>query len=104
MNRNSKKYAQYKAFNAYLEKVKNNEDLSLIVDSLVSSNNFKNEITYSKNNIEINEDWIEKIEFYLPFLVNAVSQGRRFILNEGEVQDIEKVRKVSKDSIYDLSK
>lgn len=104
MNRNGKKYTQYKAFNAYLEKVKNNEDLSLIVDSLVSSNNFKNEITYSKNNIEINEDWIEKIEFYLPFLVTAVSQGRRFILNEGEVQEIEKVRKVSKDSIYDLSK
>ena len=104
MNRNGKKYTQYKGINAFLDNVKNNEDLSLVVDTLVSSNNFKNEITYSKNNIEINEDWIQKIEFYLPFLSNAISQGRRFILNEGEVRDIEKVKKVSKDSIYDLSK
>ena len=104
MNRNGKKYNQYKGIKKYKEIVSIQDELETNSSNLISSNDFKNEINFLSNEVDIKEDWISKIEFYLPYLSAAISENRRFILNEGETLDIEKVRKVSKDSVYDLAR
>lgn len=53
---------------------------------------------------QIDEDWIKIIERGLPFVGRAIKEDRQFIRNEGEVLPIEKIRKVSKDSVTDLAK
>ena len=52
----------------------------------------------------INEDWVLKIEELLPFVEKAISEERQFIKNEGEVLDIEKIKRVSKESVEHLAR
>ena len=52
----------------------------------------------------IEKDWVEAIEYGLPFFEKAIKEERQFIRNDGEVLPIEKIRKTSKDSIQDLAK
>lgn len=59
-------------------------------------------LTFSTCTIET--DWVDAIEKGLPFIEKAIKEERQFIRNDGEVLPIEKIRKVSKDSIQDLAK
>ena len=52
----------------------------------------------------IDEKWVEQIEIGLPFVEKAIAEERQFIKNEGEVLDIEKVKRVSKDSVEHLAR
>ena len=53
---------------------------------------------------KINEDWVKAIEEGLEFVEKAVAEERQFIRTNGEVVPIEKVKKVSKDSVEHLAK
>ena len=53
---------------------------------------------------KVDEKWVEQIEIGLPFVEKAIAEERQFIKNEGEVLDIEKVKRVSKDSVEHLAK
>ena len=59
-------------------------------------------LTFSTCTIET--DWVDAIEKGLPYIEKAIKEERQFIRNDGEVLPIEKIRKVSKDSIQDLAK
>ena len=104
MNRNGRKYTQFKGINAYLDIVSKNEKLEQLGEIVLSSPSIFNEIKTYLHEIKIDKEWIEKIEFYLPFISAAINEGRRFILNTGETKDIEKIKRVTKDSIVDLAK
>lgn len=104
MNRSGRKYNQYKGLKQYLDVVTKNPKLEQLGDLVKNSPSLFNEINTFENSIKIESDWIEKIEFYLPFISSAILEGRRFILNTGETVDIEKIKRVSKDSIVDLAK
>lgn len=52
----------------------------------------------------IDEEWVRQIEEGLPFVEKAIAEERQFIKNEGEVLDIEKVKRVSKDSVEHLAR
>jgi len=52
----------------------------------------------------IDENWVEQIEIGLPFVEKAIAEERQFIKNEGEVLDIEKIKRVSKDSVEHLAR
>lgn len=52
----------------------------------------------------IHSDWIETIESYLKFLENCVQAERQFIRTDGDVVPIEKVKRVSRDSVVHLAK
>lgn len=104
MNRSGRKYNQYKGLKKYLEIVSKNQKIEQLGDLVKNSPSLYNEINTFENSIKIESDWIEKIEFYLPFISSAIMEGRRFILNTGETVEIEKIKRVSKDSIVDLAK
>jgi len=57
-----------------------------------------------RNTCIINKDWVEEIERLLPFVERAIAEERQFIKNEGEVLEIEKIRRVSKESVEHLAR
>lgn len=56
------------------------------------------------NVCKVEEDWIEAIERGLVFIGRAIDEERQFIRSEGEIQPIERVRRVSKESVQHLSR
>ena len=52
----------------------------------------------------IREDWVQAIEEGLPFVEKAVAEERQFIRSNGEVIPIEKVKRISKDTVEHLAK
>ena len=57
-----------------------------------------------KINCTIEEDWVKEIESKIEYVTKAVNEERQFIETIGEVVPIEKVKKVSKDSVKHLAK
>ena len=53
---------------------------------------------------QIDTEWIDKIEFTLPYIENIFRNPNRFIINEEEIVKIELARKITVDSIKHLSK
>ena len=52
----------------------------------------------------IEEDWIDEIEKGLVFVEKALAEERQFITAEGNTVPIEKVKKVSRESVVHLAK
>lgn len=95
----------YEAFELYKSKTSLDGDVSRFKKFYSSFKGEKYEdikLTFSTCTIET--DWVEAIEKGLPFLEKAIKEERQFIRNDGEVLPIEKIRKVSKDSIQDLAR
>ena len=51
-----------------------------------------------RNICTIDEDWVNEIEKGLDFIEKAIKEERQFILSQGEVVPIEKVKNFSKES------
>ena len=95
----------YEAFELYKSKTGLDVDVERFKKFYSSYKGDKYEdikLTFSTCTIET--DWVEAIEKGLPWIEKAIKEERQFIRNDGEVLPIEKVRKVSKDSIQDLAK
>ncbi len=56
------------------------------------------------NVCHVEEDWIAAIERGLVFIGKALEEDRQFIRSNGDVQPIEKVRHISKESVVHLSR
>ncbi len=61
-------------------------------------------ITVTHNLCYVEEDWVAAIERGLPFIAKAIEEDRQFIRSDGEVQPIEKVRHISRESVQHLSR
>ena len=94
----------YKAFKSY--RVHTGPDKFCVK----SRNNIKkatsddDRLEATRNYCVIDEDWVKKIEWGLPFIEKAIDEERQFIKSEGEVLNIEKVKHVSKDSVSHLAR
>ncbi len=53
---------------------------------------------------EVITDWIEQIEYALPYIEKALQQNRQFLLRQGETVPIDKARHVSKESVTHLAR
>ena len=71
---------------------------------LAESNREQDKLNATKYLCTIEEDWVEAIEKGLVFVEKAVAEERQFIRTNGEVVPIEKVKKISKDSVEHLAK
>lgn len=88
-----------------------------MLDELMQHMDFKEDIT-QLNDVDteseyfsatkfvclIKEDWIIEIEQCIPFIEKAIAEERQFIRVDGETIPIEKVKKVSHDSVRHLAK
>ena len=57
-----------------------------------------------RNTCIIDKAWVEQIEEGLPFVEKAIAEERQFIKNEGDVVEIEKIKRVSKESVEHLAR
>ncbi len=57
-----------------------------------------------RNSCIIDKEWVEEIENGLTYIEQAIAEERQFIKNEGEVLEIEKVKRVSKESVEHLAR
>ena len=64
--------------------------------------NYKIETNYEKNDVDF--EWLNMIESTVRYLDNILRSPNRFIVNEEEVVQIEKARKITVESIKHLSK
>lgn len=103
MDRSGRRYTQYKNFKIYSDSVSKNEKLLSAYDKIKSSTKSKNQLKSVVNDIVIDEDWVNTIEELLPYVSSAINEERRFIRNESETLPIEKTRRVTKESIVNLS-
>ena len=94
----------YKAFKDYRTETQKNKSCVHDRQAFIKSNESFDKLVVTKYLCKIEEDWISEIEKGLVFVENAVKAERQFIRTNGEVVPIEKVKKVSKDSVSHLAK
>lgn len=94
----------YRAFKDYRKQTVDNTGCEKDRRSLAESNVDADRLQSTKYLCKIEEDWIKAIEEGLTFVEKAVSEERQFIRTNGEVVPIEKVKKISKDSVEHLAK
>ncbi|MDE6667071.1 MAG: hypothetical protein K2K38_01835 [Clostridia bacterium] len=94
----------YRAFKGYRKQTADNTGCEKDRRVLAESNVEEDRLQSTKYLCKIEEDWIQAIEEGLVFVEKAVGEERQFIRTNGEVVPIEKVRKISKDSVEHLAK
>lgn len=90
----------FKSFRNHTQEDSNSQKLRKII----SNANQIEQLTSIKYDCDIDEDWIENIEEGLIYIEKAIREDRQFIRTEGEVVQIEKVKRVSKASVEHLSR
>lgn len=94
----------YRAFLDY-RKVTANERECLNWRSVIAASDTANDnITVTRAKCTVDDDWVNAIEDGLEYIERSIKEERQFIRSEGEVVPIEKVRRVSKDSVKHLAK
>lgn len=94
----------YRAFKGYRKQTADNTGCEKDRRELAEANVEEDRLQSTKYLCKIEEDWIKAIEEGLVFVEKAVAEERQFIRTNGEVVPIEKVRKISKDSVEHLAK
>lgn len=94
----------YRAFKDYRRQTLHRADCTRERRGFAESNKDLDRLESIKYLCTIEEDWVVAIEEGLEFVEKAIAEARQFIRVNGEVVPIEKVRKISKDSVEHLAK
>ncbi len=100
----SKMDIYYEALAAYRKYTRENSDCVRQRKYISRANADEDRIEVIKNECTIDDDWIVEIEKGLDFIDKAIKEERQFILSNGEIVPIEKVKSVSKESVEHLAK
>ncbi len=94
----------YRALKEYRKETLENTLCEKDRKAIVQANADGDKLNTTKYLCVIDEEWIKKIEEGLEFVEKAVQEERQFIRVNGEVVPIEKVKRISKDSVEHLAK
>ncbi len=94
----------YRAFKEYRKQTADKTGCEKDRRSIAETDTEQDRLQSTKYLCRIEEDWIKAVEEGLEFVEKAVAEERQFIRTNGEVVPIEKVRKISKDSVEHLAK
>ena len=94
----------HRSFKEYRKITTNSQNCIKDRKRLAESNTEEDALNATKYLCTIEEDWIAAIEEGLVYVEKAVAEERQFIRTNGEVVPIEKVKKISKDSVEHLAK
>ena len=94
----------YRAFKDYRKETVKSSVCEKDRRAIAGANTESDKLQSTKYVVTIDEDWIKAIEDGLKFVEQAVGEQRQFIKAEGEVVPIEKIRKISKDTVVHLSR
>lgn len=94
----------YRAFKEYRKETLPSNVCEKDRRAIATANTDDDKLESTKYIVTIEEDWIKAIEDGLKFVEQAVAEERQFIRTNGEVVPIEKIRKISKDTVVHLAK
>ncbi|MDE7379837.1 MAG: DUF2357 domain-containing protein [Clostridia bacterium] len=94
----------YRAFKDYRKETLKSNLCEKDRRAVSSANVEQDKLEATKYIVTIEDDWIKAIEDGLKFVEQAVGEERQFIRSDGDVVPIEKIRKISKDSVVHLAK
>lgn len=94
----------YRALLNYKNAINENKDCLRLNNAFTSADADSDKLVVTRAFCTIDEDWVEEIEKGLVFIEKAIKEDRQFILSQGEVVPIEKVKSVSKESVQHLAR
>jgi len=94
----------YRAFKEYRKETVTSNLCDKDRKEICRANTENDKLTSTKYLCHVEEEWIKTIEEGLVYVEKAVQEERQFIRTNGEVVPIEKVKKISKDSVEHLAK
>ncbi len=94
----------YGALVDYRKSTRENNDCARQRKYISHANADDDRIEVVTTECDIDDDWIIAIEKGLEFIDKAIKEERQFILSNGEVVPVEKVKNVSKESVEHLAK
>ena len=94
----------YRAFLDYREQTANDRECAVQRNTVAKADVENDNVTVTRVVCEIENDWIDAIQEGLTYVERALAQERQFIRADGEIVPIEKVKRVSRDSVEHLSK
>lgn len=93
----------YRAYYEYIKSVSSLKSHDNYVKTLESADKGKDSHNGNVVRREIDMDWVEAIEFAIPYIDAAIRENRRFISQEEEIVPIEKSRKITSESVRHLA-
>lgn len=94
----------YRAFLEYRDTTKSDRECLQQRGTVAKSDVENDSVAVERVVCEIDTDWIDAIEEGLTYIEKALAQERQFIRADGEIVPIEKVKRVSRDSVEHLSR
>ena len=94
----------YRAFHDLRRNTREDRDCAALRKIFVRAGAESDKIEVIRTVCKIEDDWISAIEEGLVHIGKAIAEERQFILSNGEVVPIEKVKFVSRESVEHLSK
>ena len=94
----------YRALLDYKNAISANKDCLKLNNAFLTADADSDKLVVTRAFCTIDEEWVEEIEKGLVFIEKAIKEDRQFILSQGEVVPIEKVKSVSKESVQHLAK
>lgn len=94
----------YRALTEYRKNTKDDRECVVQRKAISTSNAQDDMVEVIHNTCNIENDWIEAIEKGLEYIEKCLKEERQFIRSNGEVEPIEKVKRVSQDSVEHLAK
>ncbi len=98
----NEEYALYRAIKQFKETAKADPEFQSLIDAVASAGG--EEICAKATFAETDAEWIKVVSDGLNAIGRAMDEERRFIRSEGEVLPIEKVKRVSKESVQHLAR
>ena len=94
----------YRALLNYRAVTTKNRDCTQLRRAFTQTDITSDHMTVTRTICTVEEDWLCEIEKGLSFIEKAIKEDRQFIYSNGEVEPIEKVKHISKDSVQHLAK
>ena len=99
-----KKYNKlYRAYYELRETLKDDYTFNYYIDGMDRADNGEDVHSGEIYSRYIDMDWVEAIEYALPYIQNAVDEMRRTIISEEEVVNVAKIKKVGPDTVKHLA-
>ena len=99
-----KKYNKlYRAYYELRETLKDDYTFNYYIDGMDRADNGEDVHSGEIFSRYIDMDWVEAIEYALPYIQNAVDEMRRTIISEEEVVNVAKIKKVGPETVKHLA-
>ena len=94
----------FRAFSEYTSLLSKDRDCAAFRKAISASSSAGDNLKVTRTFCHVDEEWVRAIEEGLVFIEKAIKEERQFIYTTGEVEPIEKVKHISKDSVQHLAK